>query len=404
LPGRLTNFDAIWSAAPNYKGDAVLGFTRGRGRLSAQQGAPVFHPLIARRVEGVLSRGRLTVRGALALAGSPAQDLAGFTINHNFNSGVGQARAKASDLDFTSKLQPYDVSELARGVVDNVRGPVDVDLYAHWTARDTTTGARASLKSISFATAALGPIEGVTGAVEIDDLGQMTTPPGQRLHIASMNPGITVENGEIVFQLKGRQRVAIERASWPFANGQLAIEPTILTLGGDETRLSLALSHIDVDALTKALNVKELTATGTVGGRFPLIFSRTKGRIENGRLEAGPDGGVIAYRGDVGAKSGPARLAFDALRAFNYDALSIDLNGDLDGELVSAIHFSGRNREPVDAGAGPIPMRMVGIPFKFTVTIAAPFGALARSAAGIGEPTRYLLDIQAEEAKTPATK
>jgi hypothetical protein len=125
------------------------------------------------------------------------------------------------------------------------------------------------------------------------------------------------------------------------------------------------------------------------------VFTKTRGRIEGGRLEAAPGGGTIAYK-SAASPGGAAGLAFDALRTFRYDNLSLELDGDLDGELVSAIKFEGVNREPVDPGSSIVPIRIVGIPFKFNVTVRAPFMSLAQSAAGLGDATRYIEEATAQ--------
>ncbi|MGE0829446.1 MAG: YdbH domain-containing protein, partial [Hyphomonadaceae bacterium] len=87
--------------------------------------------------------------------------------------------------------------------------------------------------------------------------------------------------------------------------------------------------------------------------------------------------------------TGVARLAFQALTRFRYDDLSLELNGDLDGELVTAINFSGRNAGDLDIGAGatgPLQATVAGVPFIFNVRVTAPFRRLSEMAAGAFDP------------------
>ena len=87
-----------------------------------------------------------------------------------------------------------------------------------------------------------------------------------------------------------------------------------------------------------------------------------------------------------------ARVAFDALRNFHYDELEIILDGDLAGEVVSSIRFSGENSgEPLDLGpiaqvpgVGNVSVR--GVPFNFNVQVTAPFRRLAQTAASVSDP------------------
>jgi hypothetical protein len=412
LPGALSQFSARWRGAPRGDGAPVFHIENGRGRVTDGSAQPIYHPLIASGVTATLADNLLRATGALALAEKPAT-LGAFALTHDFATGAGEARATARDLTFSPKLQPYDVSEFARGLVDNVAGPIDADLHARWTPKQTTTDGRVSIKTIDLASSSLGPIQGLSGDVVIDDLVNLTTPPGQTLRVAQINPGIKVADGTIVFQLEKDQRIEIERAEWPFAEGTLAVAPTTIDLAGDETRLSLTLTDVDVAALTEALNINGLSATGRVHGAFPLVFTKTQGKLEHGRLEAEPGGGTISYTGSVPKNGGASDLAFDALRSFHYDNLSIDLNGDLDNELVTAINFTGVNREPINPGNSPLPVKVAGIPFKFNVTVRAPFMALANSIAGFADARRYLKDAQTNvsaetedgaEAPAPAPK
>jgi hypothetical protein len=114
-------------------------------------------------------------------------------------------------------------------------------------------------------------------------------------------------------------------------------------------------------------------------------------------LRASPEGGVISYTGHAGGEAaGPARIAFDALRSFRYDALSLTLDGDLNGEIVSSIEFSGHNTgRAVDLGEiAPIPgvgaVTVRGVPFDFNVRVSAPFRSLAQTAATITDPSVIL--------------
>ncbi len=78
------------------------------------------------------------------------------------------------------------------------------------------------------------------------------------------------------------------------------------------------------------------------------------------------------------------RLAFDALRRLRYQTLALRLDGDLDGEIVTAIDFTGTNEVPLNAGSR-LPLRATGLPFKFGVTVRAPFGALLGTAASFSD-------------------
>jgi hypothetical protein len=398
LPVHVTALRLPWSAAPDAAGEAVIRFAGGEARVTDKEAAPRFEPFAIADIEGEFLGGKVKALGAVRLAAGQ-QPLAAFESTHDFASGAGEAHVLVRRLTFSSALELDKVTPLARGVVAGVRGPVDGDFAARWGPDQFATTGTLTLDGIDAATLGLGPIEGISGTIAFDDLALLTTPPGQSLSIASINPGVAVRDGVVRFQLKENATVALEEARFPFAQGVLSVAPTEIVIGAERTDYRLRLSEIDMAALVGELRLKDLTATGTAEGEFPLIISPRGARIENGLLTASPGGGVIAYTGAFGAdQTGPARLAFDALKSFRYDSLSLTFNGDLDGEIVSEIKFGGVNMAPVNPGiAIPGAARMSGtegLPFRFNVTVRAPFQALLNEAARLADPLKRLDDAR----------
>lgn len=399
LPANVLNGHARFTVEP--RGDqAVIRFADGSADLTdrAPPGAEsgrieAFRAMRAVGVRGTLADGRLHAEGALILQeGERAVGL--FEAVHVLETGVGEANVRTDDLRFSPGFQPHHLSAMARGVVANVAGPVEAEAQVRWSPDTLTSSGRVRTQSLSFSSATLPIVENVTGEIVFDDLFGLTTPPRQRVTVARINPGVEVHNGVIEFQLKQGGVVDVQRAEWPFAGGVLSIRPTQITLGAEETRFDLVLADVDVAVLLAQLNVPDLVATGHVAGNFPLILTQESARIENGTLRADERGGQIYYAGAAAREAtGVARLAFQALGSFRYDDLSLELNGDLDGELVTAINFSGRNAGDLDVGAGaggPLQASVAGVPFIFNVRIVAPFRRLGEMAAGAFDPRRAI--------------
>jgi len=397
LPANVTEFASRFRAEPRGD-DAVIRFTGGAARITdrAPVGAPedrrpAFNPIAARDIEATLADGRLVASGNLVLERG-ARTLGAFTATHVLESGIGEARVVNDALAFDARLQPYEISELARGVAENVRGPIGLTVNARWTPTTLAADGRVGINNVSLSSATLPIIEGVRGEIVFDDLLLLTTPPSQRLEIETINPGVAAHNGVVLFQLRRDGGVTVERAEWPFAGGVLAIAPTTITLGAEETAFSLTLAHVDVATLLAELNVPDLVATGTVGGQFPLVLTPQSARIVNGQLSASPEGGTISYAGSALANAtGAARLAFGALTSFRYDNLTLELNGDLAGDLVTAINFRGANNGNLNLGGGtPLTTSVAGVPFIFNVRVTAPFRQLGEMAAGAFDPRRAI--------------
>jgi hypothetical protein len=366
---------------------------------SVEDERPLFNPMRLANVNAEMRGGVIDARGLLLLD-SQARNLASFTARHDVESGAGLASFSAEALQFGDALQPYEITELARGVVENVRGPASGAAEVTWDKEAVRANGRVRLEGVSLAMSTIPIIENVRGEVVFDDLFALTTPPGQQVSVGLVNPGIAVENGRLRFQLLGAQRVAVESAEFDFASGILALDPTIITLGADEANVRLLLRDLDAARLLSTLNFPDLHATGTIEGSFPLRLARNTAFVTNGELYAAPGGGTIQYVGTAGeSATGAARVAFDALRSFDYDKLRITLNGDISGEVVSSISFTGENSgRPVDlTELAPIPgvsrVTARGVPFAFNVTVTAPFRRLAQTAAGFANPRDIISDV-----------
>jgi hypothetical protein len=400
LPGGVSAIAGRWSAEPE-DNQAVIRVAAAEALLVANRPAsdderPLFNPMRLRDMNALLREGRITAEGAIVLEQN-AHNLARFTAEHDTAQGVGAAHITAPDLVFDENLQPHDISELARGLVADVRGPASAAADIAWTRDTMTASGRLGLQDVSLATATLPVIQGVRGDIQFDDLFALTTPPGQQISVGLINPGVAVRDGRVRFQLLPEQRISIEQAEFAFASGVLAMSPTTITLGEDETHIELTLREVDAARLIAELELPDIAATGQLEGSFPLLLTRRSAFVQNGVLRASPGGGMLSYTGEAGQNAtGMARIAFDALRSFRYDDLSLTIDGDLSGEVVSSIRFSGVNAgQPVDLGPiAPVPgignVEVRGVPFLFNVSVTAPFRRLAETAATIIDPGSIL--------------
>lgn len=430
-PATASRIALDFEAAPD--GDqAIIRFANGETIIAAAKPAdpnlrPLFNPLLLREGAGAVRDGVVTATGALAAldlrrqpdadgdgavtpvemaaARDAAKPLGAVDARHVLQSGDGEAHVRVRDLAFNAALQPYEISELARGLIENVRGAIDADIDAAWGPSAFRTTGRLAIRDASLSTKTIPIIEGVDGEIIFDDLALLTTPPGQSLAVSRLNPGVSVGRGAVRFQLLPQGRIALEGARFAFAGGELSAQPAEITIGAEETRFILTLAQVDVATLLAELNTPDLRATGTVEGTFPLLLTPRSAIIENGELRT-VGGGDISYVGTAGdGMTGPAALAFEALRAFQYDDLSLTLNGDLSGDVITAINFHGRNAAAADLGAvaqapGGLQLTARGIPFAFNVRVSAPFRRLADAAASITDVTSTVSQaIEQERAR-----
>ncbi|MGH6697077.1 intermembrane phospholipid transport protein YdbH family protein [Sphingopyxis sp.] len=309
-------------------------------------------------------------------------------IRHRLADSSGSADLAVKELRFGEAFQPDQLTSLALGVVANVQGSVVGDGRIDWTADGVTSRGTFATADTSLA-AAFGPVTGITTTLSFDDLIGLRSAPGQIAKIKELNPGIPVLDGEIEYRLLGDNRVRVEGGSWPFGGGKLLLHPTTLDFSATNARrLSFDIVGVDAAVFLQSFGFDNINATGVFDGTLPVEFDGMGGRIVNGRIDSRGGGGTLAYVGELSNRNLGviANFAFGALRSLKYDDLTIILNGDLDGEMVTDIRFGG-----VGQGEGAmrnfLTNQVAKLPLIFNVKIRAPFRQLLTSAKGFYDPS-----------------
>ncbi len=328
--------------------------------------------------------------------------VAGVDIRHQLNDSSGRALLATDNLRFDERFQPSLLTPLVLGVFANVDGTVSGDGRIEWGRQGVRSTGRVATQGMNLA-AAFGPVDGLTTEIVFTDLLGLETGPAQIANIASINPGIPALNGTIKYQLLPDQQVRIESGRWPFAGGELLLEPTTLDFGVEkERRLTFRVTGVDAEQFLAGYDFQNLRVTGVFDGTLPMIFNQDGGRIVGGALVSRPGGGEVSYLGELAYKDMGtfANFAFNALRSIRYTSLTIGVGGELDGEIVTDISFTG-----LQQGSGAkrnfITKQLSRIPIKFNVSVKAEFLKLIGSIRGYYDPgyvadrdLKYLLEQQ----------
>lgn len=365
------------------------------GGLRVADGVPAdprFNPLVTDDFSLRLADNKISVSGT-AREPKTMMRVVDIRIGHDLDAGAGQAILDVPDLTFGRKLQPEMLTTTTLGVIANVVGAITGRGEIRWDPKSITSSGIFRTNSLDMA-AAFGPVTGLKGEIALSDLLALVTGPGQHIEVASINPGIAVIDGDIRYQLLPGFKLRIEGGRWPFAGGWLMLEPSDIDLSkAAERRLTFRVEGLDAGQFINQLQFENIDATGVYDGTLPMIFDETGGRIEGGRLVA-RNGGTLAYVGEISNQNlgTMGRVAFDALKSIRYHRLSIDLDGPLDGDVVTRVSFAGVNQAPIEGVRAkfPIPVRVTGLtnfPFIFNVTITAPFRKLFDMSRTISDPS-----------------
>jgi hypothetical protein len=389
VPVKLTEADGRWLY---YRNRLTVNGAATASDIGSPQ--PRFYPLRSNDLSFSLAGSNVQAGGSLRHPGTGAL-VTNVAIRHDLGKGQGNATLDVPGLAFAPNgLQPEMITRLTEGVIALVNGTVAGQGRIAWngSGQVTSTG-EFSTGNMDLA-AAFGPVTGLSGTIRFTDLLGLETAPGQTVKVATINPGILVENGVITYQLLPGQLVRIQAGRWPFMGGELILRETVLNLGRPSPkRLTFEVRGLDANMFVTSFGFREISAEGTFDGVLPMIFDDNGGRIVGGRLDSRAPGGRLAYNGFINkANLGTAgNLAFNALRDLRFRSMIIRLDGDLAGEfgttlVIDGVGLAGSN------GTQRLISRFVGrIPLKFNVSIRGPFRALIGTAKSLRDP-RTLID------------
>ena len=365
---------------------------------------PRFYPLKSDNVHFTIAGDYVRATGALhhPASGRLVTDV---SIEHQLSSGAGHALLDVPGLAFGPNFQPDELTRLTEGVVALVNGIVKGQGRIDWSSggKVTSTG--------DFSTAGMdlaapfGPVTGLTTSVHFTDLLEMETSPHQVATVASINPGITVTDGVIRYQLLPHNLVRVERGEWPFMGGRLILHETVLNFGSPSAkRLTFELQGFDAKMFIDSLGFQGLEITGTFDGVLPMIFDDSGGRIVGGRLDSRPPGGRLHYTGTK-PKGLVAGTAVNLLSDIRYQTMIIRLDGDLAGEFATRMTVDQVSLGPSHGLlAGLVRGAFSKLPIRLNVNINAPFRALIQMGKAFKDPTQAIAPVMPFPVDSPALK
>ena len=379
-------------AGGNWKfADGKLMISEGALKVSDREVDARFQPLVAQGATLDLADNVITAEAILREPESQ-REVVRTEIRHDLDSGNGSADLFVDGILFDGELQPDTLTRMALGVIANAEGLVSGQGRIDWNEAGVTSTGVFKTDSLDFA-AAFGPVKGLSGQVRFTDLLGLVTAPDQKFRIASINPGIEVNDGQLSFELRPGNVLAVNGASWPFLGGELELLPTQMTMGAKQDyNYTLKIDALDAAKLIEKLDMANISADGTFDGVLPLVFDKDGGRIVGGVLQSRPPGGNLSYVGKLTYEdlSAIANFAFDALKSLDYSEMKIEMDGSLEGEMITRVSFEGI-RQGEKASKNFLTRQVAKLPIRFNVNLKAPFFQLVTSMQSMYDPA-YIRD------------
>lgn len=289
----------------------------------------------------------------------------------------GEASVRTRDLVFQpGGFQPTALSERVRGLLSNARGTLDAGASFVIDGGDVSGTGFVEVGDFGFDTLRIGAVNNVNGRVDFDSLLDLHTPPGQSVRLGEINPGLPLRGGEIRFQVLGADTAVIERASWPFAGGELIVGRSQWTIAGTSDVVEITAKELELTEIINVFKLPDISANGTVSGTFPVELQGPNVYIRNAVLRADEEGGTIAYTGDVADAASQADervdMAFRALRNFEFSVLEVGANGNLTGGMMITLELVGIS-----------PDVLGGAPFAFNIGVDSELTKLVQAGRSI---------------------
>ncbi len=345
---------------------------------------PLYRPLRT-DLTATIADNQLSMSGPLRARVGPLRKedrvVADSMVNIDIIKLDGTATVRSRDITFSpAGFQPEDISPRLVGVFTQATGALEASADFAIRSGQIAGTSEVSVTDFGFQTTRLGRVTDVDGRVRFSDVMTLTTLPGQEVTIGSVSPGVTLSGGRIVFGLESGTTLNIETGTFPFAGGILSIEPLGWQLGGGNQRIEVAARGVQLAELVEILKLPDTKATGTIGGRFPIDFEGANVFIRDARLTAEAPGGRLSYTGGVvdavSEEESTARLAFEALKDFEFSVLEIGVSGNTTGRMDASMRLSGVNLRPV-----PLDRRLTippGQAFEFDIGFNVPFQQMLR--------------------------
>ena len=388
VPLLITDADGRWRY---FRKDLTVN---GALNLSDRSETPRFYTLRSNDFQVKLSGDNINAGGTLVHPASGTK-ITDVTIRHELSSGSGQATLDVPGITFGEGLQPEEITRLTEGVIALVQGKLSGRGVINWDGEGKVTSTGDFSTAGMDLAAPFGPVTGLSGNVHFTDLLGLETAPGQTATVATINPGILVENGVIRYQLLPGQLVKVERGEWPFMGGRLILRETILNFSRPTAkRLTFEVVGFDAKRFIDTFGFQGIEITGTFDGVLPMIFDENGGRVVGGRLDSREPGGQFNYNGTKPKAGIAVGLAFDLLSNMRYHQMTIRLDGDLAGEFASRFEIgevSLGNRGGFVAGL--VRNAFKKVPLKVNLNVKGPFRALVQMAKGFKDPSAVIQPV-----------
>lgn len=287
-------------------------------------------------------------------AGVPNLRYLKLIAQHVPESGQGMLAVQLTPLRFAPKgLQP-SVLFPALEAFANVTGSVNANARIDWNKQGISRShGKVELHGISFMHEA-AKVNDLSAMLSLNDLIALSSPPGQRITVRRIDPGVPLENLHISYQIKPAKlpHLALENMRFSAMDGTVSLAPTIINPVSPRSDLRVHIDHINLDTFFDLINVTGLAGSGHLSGDIPIALEKNRVLITNGHLAAKAPG-ILRFQSEKAAQylagaGEEMNLLLQALQDFHYSELTLNLDKSVEQDLIAKLSLLGNNPEVKD--------------------------------------------------------
>ena len=319
-------------------------------QLQHQASPPFFKTMaVSGNLESQHIEGKPMVYSLTVTAGVPNLRYLKLNAQHAPESGDGVLAVQLTPLRFAAKsLQPNALFP-ALEAFKNVSGSVNANARIDWSKQGIShSHGKVDLRGISF-THEAAKVNDLTAMLSLNDLIALSSPPGQRVTVRSIDPGVPLENVHISYQIKPAKlpRIVLEKMGFSVMDGAVSLAPTVINPASPRSDLLVNIDHINLATFFNVINVKGLTGSGHLSGEIPLTLEKNRVLITNGHLAAEAPG-ILRFQSEKAAQflagaGEEMNLLLQALQDFHYSELALNLDKSVEQDLTAKLSLLGNN-------------------------------------------------------------
>lgn len=321
------------------------------GKLYHLADTPFFAPHTFSATINDKTKGKQHIYALDVSGGLPNLKYFHLKAEQNLDNGLGNVKFNLTPIHFIPGGTQLSDLLPALGQITDMQGVVHAHAQADWSKKGVQkSGGAIVADNLSF-THPTFRIAGLKTRIDFDKLLPISTPPQQRIHIQTIDPGILLSDLNIIYQIESNRnnqpRIRLEDTQLAILDGILAIEPVTIDPLSEDARITLTLNNIDLKHFFDSIQIEGLEGEGRLDGRIPVHLNDHRITIDKSRLMA-KSPGILRFQSEKAsqmlANAGTEmNLVLDVLEDFHYSELSLSIDKSAEHDLTATLSLLGQN-------------------------------------------------------------